>query len=435
MTTTRLSSMRPPGNWRWAFLLALALASVGQPALAQQGSDAYLDQARAILQRAPIVDGHNDLPMVIRDNLAGDVEGHDISMPAAYDTDIPRLRAGGVGAQFWSVYVPSTLPPLQAIRQQLEQFDIALRMIRLYPDDLLLATRVADIDKAFAENKIASLIGIEGGHTIVNSLGALRAYYELGARYMTLTHYHTHDWADSATDTARHGGLSEFGREVIREMNRLGMLVDLSHVSEDTMNDVLDVTAAPVIFSHSSARALTQHMRNVPDAVLKRVTDNGGLVMVTFIPDFVNDERRQWAEALEPITKDLATDAEWKAATEDYKKVHGQPPIGTLSQVADHIDYVARIAGHDHVGIGGDFYGQSGDDLVQGLEDVSRYPYLIAELLRRGWSEDNITRLTRGNLLRVLGQTEQVAQRLQSERPPSLLNFEADGPPVSEDPQ
>ncbi len=405
-------------------LLGCALVLGWQTVFADDSAGIYLEQARAILAKAPIVDGHNDLPMVIRDEFGGNVEGHDISVPASHDTDIPRLRAGGVGTQFWSIYVPSTLEPLQAVRQQLEQFDIALRMIRLYPDDLLLARNVADIEQARKENKIASLLGIEGGHTIVNSLGVLRAYYDLGARYMTLTHYHSNDWADSATDEARHNGLTGFGKEVVREMNRLGMLVDISHVSPKTMHDVLDVSAAPVIFSHSSALALTGHKRNVPDDVLKRVTGNGGVVMVTFIPDFVSDERRQWAEELDPILTDLTTDEEWKAATEEFKKTHGQPPPGTLAQVADHIDYVAKVAGHDHVGIGGDFYGQSGDDLVQGLEDVSRYPYLIAELLRRGWSEDNIARLTRGNLLRVFGQAETVARRLQTERPPSLLNFE-----------
>jgi len=429
LPTTKLDTRN-----RFSRLLLVSALLLGcQSALANQPADAYLEQAREILRKSPIVDGHNDLPMVIRDEYGGDVLAHDISVTAPHDTDIPRLRAGGVGAQFWSVYVPSTLTPLQAISVQLEQFDIAHRLIRQYPNDLMLATSVADISRAEQEGKIASLIGIEGGHTIVNSLGVLRAYYELGARYMTLTHFHSHDWADSATDTFNHGGLNEFGKEVVREMNRLGMLVDLSHVSEDSMNDALDTTEAPVIFSHSSAKALTQHLRNVPDAVLKRVTENGGLVMVTFIPDFVNDERRKWAEALDPITRNLTTEAEWKAAAEEYKRTHGEPPIGTLSQVADHIDYVARIAGHDHVGIGGDFYGQSGDDLIQGLEDVSRYPYLIAELLSRGWSEQNIAKLTSKNFLRVFAGAEKVSQRLQKERPPSLLEFAAGNEVASED--
>ncbi len=405
-------------------LLGFALVVGWQPVFAEDQADAHLEQARAILAKAPIVDGHNDLPMVIRDEFGGNVEGHDISVPASHDTDIPRLRAGGVGTQFWSVYVPSSVPPLQAVRQQLEQIDIALRMIRLYPGDLMLAKSVADIEQARKDGKIASLLGIEGGHTIVNSLGVLRAYYDLGVRYMTLTHYHTNDWADSATDDARHGGLTGFGKEVVHEMNRLGMLVDISHVSPETMNDVLDVTEAPVIFSHSSAMALTKHKRNVPDDVLRRVTLNDGIVMVTFIPDFVSDERRLWAEELDPLTRDLETEAEWAAVAGEYKKTHGEPPPGTLAQVADHIDYVAKVAGFEHVGIGGDFYGQSGDDLVEGLEDVSRYPYLIAELLRRGWSEENIARLTRGNLLRVFRDTEKIAQRLQGERPPSLMNFE-----------
>ena len=405
-------------------VLGFALLLGWQSALADHHADPYLERARAILKTAPLIDGHNDLPMLIRDEFGGDVEGHDISVRASNDTDLPRLREGGVGTQFWSVYVPSSLPPLQAIRQQLEQIDIALRIIRLYPDDLMLATSVADIETARKDGKIASLIGVEGGHTIVNSLGVLRAYYDLGARYMTLTHYHTNDWADSATDVARHEGLTGFGKEVVREMNRLGMMVDISHVSAGTMNDVLDVTEAPVIFSHSSARALTKHDRNVPDDVLKRVTKNDGIVMVTFIPDFVNDDRRQWAEELAPLTKDLTTEAEWTAVAEEYKKTHGQPPLGTLVQVADHVEYVARVAGIDHVGIGGDFYGQSGDDLIQGLEDVSRYPYLIAELLRRGWSDEDVAKLTRGNLLRVFAKVEQIAHRLQDERPPSLMNYE-----------
>lgn len=388
-----------------------------------QPTETYLGQANRILAEAPLVDGHNDLPYVIRERFGRNVEGHDLTVVAEGDTDIPRLRKGGVGTQFWSVYVPSSLSKLDAMRNQLEQFDIAHRLVNLYPDDFMLATSVADIEQARREGKIASLIGVEGGHTIVNSLGALRSYYDLDARYMTLTHFHTNDWADSATDESRHEGLTEFGKEVVREMNRLGMIVDLSHVSADTMNDALDVTQAPVIFSHSSARALTAHDRNVPDDVLKRVTANGGVVMVTFIPSFVNEANREWGIELFELTKHTTTEAEELAIEKQYRIDHGEPPLATLKDVADHIEHVAKVAGYDHVGIGGDFYGQTGDSLVQGLEDVSRYPYLVAELLERGWSEENIAKLTRGNLLRVFAGVEETAKRLQAERPPSLLAF------------
>lgn len=384
-----------------------------------------LERARQLLDAAPVFDGHNDLPWVIREKFEGDVEGYDISKPAKFDTDIPRLREGRVGTQFWSVYVPSSLTPLEAMQAQLEQIDIARRMIALYPDDLQLATSVADIEAALQAGRIASLLGMEGGHSIVNSLGALRAYHALGVRYMTLTHFHSNDWADSATDEARHEGITEFGREVIREMNRLGMLVDLSHVSVDTMNDVLDVAEAPVIFSHSSARELTDHVRNVPDSVLKRLARNGGVVMVTFIPAYVSEKRREWEDGMIPLLKTATTDAEWEEIGRAYRKEHGKPPSATLADVADHIEHVAKVAGIDHVGIGSDFYGAEGDDLVEGLEDVSRFPYLVAELLQRGWSDEDVAKLTRGNLVRVLSEAEQAAIRLQQERPPSLLTFEA----------
>jgi membrane dipeptidase len=383
-----------------------------------------LERAQQILATAPIVDGHNDLPWVIREKFAGDVEGYDISRRAEFDTDIPRLREGQVGTQFWSVYVPSSLTPLEAAQAQLEQIDIARRMIDLYPDDLQFATSVADIEAARQQGRIASLLGMEGGHSIVNSLGALRAYYALGVRYMTLTHFHTNDWADSATDVARHEGLTEFGREVVREMNRLGMIVDLSHVSIDTMNDVLDVADAPVMFSHSSARELTDHARNVPDEVLKRVAKNGGVVMVTFIPAYVNEDRREWEDGMIPLLKAVKTEAEWEEVGKAYREEHGKPPLATLGDVADHIEHVADVAGVDHVGIGSDFYGAEGDDLVEGLEDVSRFPYLVAELLQRGWSDEDIAKLTRTNLLRVFAEAEQAAIRLQQERPPSLMRFD-----------
>lgn len=392
-------------------------------AQAQDGGEA-LEHAKEVLRAAPVVDGHNDLPWVIREKFAGDVEGYDISVRAQYDTDLPRLREGIVGTQFWSVYVPSSMTPLEAMTAQLEQIDIAHRVIRMYPDDLMLATNIADIDAAKEQGRIASLLGMEGGHSIVNSLGTLRSYYDLGVRYMTLTHFHSNDWADSATDTARHEGITEFGREVVREMNRLGMLVDLSHVSAETMNDVLDIAEAPIIFSHSSARALTNHTRNVPDSVLRRMPENGGVVMVTFIPAYVSEERRAWEDGLIPLTMNTTSDAEYESIGRQYREDNGQPPIATLSDVADHIEYVANVAGHDHVGIGSDFYGAQGDELIEGIEDVSRFPHLIAELVRRGWSDENLAKLSRGNLLRAFSYAENVAARLQKERPPSQKTIE-----------
>jgi len=404
-------------------LLACVALTMWQLAVSQD-EDAALERATRILRSAPVVDGHNDLPWVIREKFGGDVEGYDISVRAQYDTDLPRLRKGVVGTQFWSVYVPSPLSPLEAMTAQLEQIDIAQRIINMYPDDLMFAGSVADIESAMEQGKIASLFGMEGGHPIVNSLGALRSYYDLGVRYMTLTHFNSHDWADSATDDARHEGITEFGREVVREMNRLGMLVDLSHVSAESMNDVLDVAEAPVIFSHSSARGLTNHVRNVPDGVLERMDENGGVVMVTFIPAYVSEERREWEVGMIPLIKDLKTSAEEEEVMLSYREEHGAPPLATLSDVADHIEYVARVAGHDHVGIGSDFYGAEGDELIEGIDDVSGFPNLIAELVRRGWSDENLAKLSRENLLRAFGEAEKVAAELQQARPPSLRTIE-----------
>ncbi len=404
-------------------LLACAALTMWQSANSQD-EDAALARATSILQSAPIVDGHNDLPWVIREKFGGDVEGYDISVRAQYDTDLPRLREGIVGTQFWSVYVPSSLSPQEAMTAQLEQIDIAQRIINMYPDDLMFAASVADIDSAMEQGKIASLLGMEGGNPIVNSLGALRSYYGLGVRYMTLTHHHSNDWADSASGDGRHEGITEFGREVIREMNRLGMLVDLSHASVETMNDVLDVAEAPVIFSHSSARRITDHVRNVPDSVLQRMNENGGVVMVTFVPKYVSEARREYEVGMAPFIKDLTTEAEEKEAVELYRKEHGPPPLATLADVADHIEYVAKVAGHDHVGIGSDFWGAEDDDLIQGIEDVSRYPKLIAELVRRGWSDENLAKLSRGNVLRAFAAAEIAAAKLQQARPPSLKTIE-----------
>ena len=405
-------------------ILAIAAALLISDAVFSQAGDADLERARRVLRDAPVVDGHNDLPWVIREKFGGNVEGYDVSVRAQYDTDLPRLREGLVGAQFWSVYVPSSMTPIEAMTAQLEQIDIARRIINMYPDDLVFAASVADIEAAREQGKIASLFGIEGGHTIANSLGALRSYYDLGVRYMTITHFHSHDWADSATDDARHEGITEFGREVIREMNRLGMLVDLSHVSPETMNDVLDVAVAPVIFSHSSARSLTDHARNVPDSVLERIKDNGGVVMVTFIPQYVSEERRQWDTGVRPFLRSATTDAEEQEIIRAYSEEHGAAPVATLSDVANHIEYVARVAGHDHVGLGSDFYGATGDDLIHGIEDVSRFPHLLAELARRGWSDENLAKLSRDNLLRAFAEAEQIAARLRKERPPSLKTIE-----------
>ncbi len=405
-------------------LMALAAVVPWHVTLSQE-PDSPLQRARAILDEFPVIDGHNDLPWVIREKFARNVEGYDISRVSEYDTDIPRLREGRVGAQFWSVWVPSSLTPLEALQAQLEQIDIALRMIARYPDHLQLATSVADVEDARVHGRIASLLGMEGGHAIVNSLGALRSFYNLGVRYMTLTHFHSNDWADSATGDVLHEGLTDFGREVVREMNRMGMLVDLSHVSADTMNDVLEVTEAPVIFSHSSARTLTDHVRNVPDSVLKRMAENGGVVMVTFIPAYVNEARREWERGMIPLLKNVTTDAEWEQVGVQYREEHGTPPLATLVDVADHIEHVAQVAGIDHVGIGSDFYGATGDELIEGLEDVSGFPNLIAELLNRGWSDEDVGKLARGNLLRTFAEAEAVARRLQTERPPSLKIFDS----------
>jgi membrane dipeptidase len=403
----------------------LVLVSGASAAAAQ--TDAALERARRILRSTPLVDGHNDLPWAIRERVGAprDVERYDLRGSVPGHTDLARLQRGMVGAQFWSVYVPGEIRDSGYARVQLEQIDIARRVIARYPDRLAPAYTAADVEREFKRGRIASFLGMEGGHAIENSLGALRAYYALGARYMTLTHNVTLDWADAALDSARHGGLTEFGREVVREMNRLGMLVDLSHVSPATMSDVLDVTQAPVIFSHSSARALVNHGRNVPDSILARLPQNGGVVMVTFVPDFVSREVAAWAEAHQQESKRLeaaVTDGgERRRLLETWIEAHPRPRA-TLGQVADHVDHVRRVAGADHVGIGSDFDGI--DYVPVGLEDVSAFPALFAELVRRGWSDQDLRKLAGENLLRVLRQAEGVAQRLQRERPPSTRTIE-----------
>ena len=356
--------------------------------LAAQESD-FLGRARALHRATPVIDGHNDFPMALLEhNAQRSLDALDIRQPQPkIHTDIPRLRQGGLGGQFWSVYVPATLKGADAVTATLQQIDVVYRMVRRYPDTFELATTAGDVERIFKAGRIASMIGMEGGHSIDNSLATLRMFHALGARYMTLTHSTNIAWADSGTDKPALGGLSPFGEEVVREMNRLGMLVDLSHTSPGTMDDAIRVSAAPVIFSHSDARALNDHGRNVPDAVLRALAKNGGIVMVTFVPGFLR--------------------ADGKA---------------TMTDAADHMDHVRKLAGVDHVGIGGDFDGISTGP--SGLEDVSKYPALTAELLRRGWPETDVRKALGLNVLRVMRRAEEVAARLQKERAPSVATIE-----------
>jgi membrane dipeptidase len=365
---------------------------------------AALTAARDLLRRHPLVDGHNDLAWNIRRESGADLGRVDLPAPVrGTHTDLPRLRRGGVGAQFWSVYVPGTLQGDAAVTATLEQIDVVHRMIDGHPDDLELALTADDVERAFSRGRIASLLGAEGGHSIANSLGVLRMLHRLGVRYLTLTHNVNVPWADSATDDPVAGGLTAFGREVVREMQRLGMLVDLSHVSADTARDVLQIAAAPVVFSHSSARAVCDHPRNVPDDVLRRLAAGGGVCMVTFVPDFVSPQLRAWNLELtaEMERRGLdRTDSVMRDVVAAQHLADRPRPRATLAQAADHIDHVRRVAGVDHVGIGGDYDGT--DELPDGLEDVACYPALIAELLTRGWGEDDCVKLIGGNVLRAL---------------------------------
>ncbi|MEO5579230.1 MAG: dipeptidase, partial [Gemmatimonadaceae bacterium] len=336
-------------------------------------------------------------------------------------TDLERLKQGMVGAQFWSVYIPGEVGDSGFARVQMEQIDIARRFIAKYPDRLQWALTVKDIRNTFKKKKIGSLLGLEGGHAIENSLGSLRMYYDLGARYMTLTHNVTLDWADAAADSAKHGGLTEFGKEVVREMNRMGMLVDLSHVSPGTMSDALDVTEAPVIFSHSNARALVDVPRNIPDSILRRLPANGGVAMITFVTAFTSSEAAAHAQlegraGNEARRKHGGNQAAISAEVDAWVASNPRPVV-TIAQVVDHIEHVRKVAGIDHVGIGGDFDGIS--VTVKGLEDVSTYPALFAELVHRGWSDGDMKKLAGENVLRVLGRAEAVAARLKGTRAPS----------------
>ena len=395
----------------------------------------YQHRIDHVLSQTPLIDGHNDLPWEIRERFKGDVAAVNLAadtrhLPlqagqAALMTDIPRLRAGHVGAQFWSVWIPVSTQGFEAVQMTLEQIDLVKRMAAQYPADFAMAYSAADIRRIHKSHKIASLIGIEGGHQINNSLAVLRQMYDAGARYMTLTHTTNTPWADSATDAPAHHGLTPFGIEVVKEMNRIGMLVDLSHVSPDTMRAALAASQAPIIFSHSSARALDDHPRNVPDDVLHAVAANGGIVMVNFAPPYVSEARNRWEadHAAERTRFDsppyaglyIGQPERAKAALTEWEAQHPMP-VTTLAQVADHVEHIRQVAGIDHVGIGSDFDGIP--DAPVGLEGVDRYPALLEELMRRGWSDADIAKLAGENLLRVLGKAEEVSQRLQGASKP-----------------
>ncbi len=380
------------------------------------------DAARRLHRRGPLIDGHNDLPWHYLDKVKRKFSQLDVaeSQPQLM-TDIPRLREGGVGGQFWSVYVNVSNKGAVAVRATMEEIDVVVELARRYPEDLELAYTADDVERIFDSGKIASMIGMEGGHSIDNSLATLRMFYRLGARYMTLTHSRNTPWADSATDRPAHGGLTEFGKEVVREMNWLGMLVDLSHVSPETMHDALDVTEAPVIYSHSSARSLCDHPRNVPDDVLKRLPENGGVVMVTFVPAFVSQkvrdhDARRDAELDRLRSLPNADEASLRDGLASWNRDHPEPRA-TLSQVADHIDHIRDVAGIDHLGIGADFDGITSVPL--GLEDVSKYPDLTRELLSRGYADEDVLKILGGNVLRVMRAAEAISQKLRAERGPS----------------
>lgn len=392
---------------------ALLLLLLVFPATISAQEDAALQRARRLLATMPIFDGHNDLPWEIRVNDISrmSVAKYPLRTRAPGQTDFPRLKQGGVGAQFWSVYIPGEARDSGYARMQLEQIDIARTMIAMYPDELELALSAADVTRIRASGKIASLLGMEGGHAIENSLGALRAYYALGVRYMTLTHNVTLNWADAAADIARYEGLTDFGREVVREMNRLGMIVDLSHVSVATMHDALDASGAPVMFSHSSARAVLDHPRNVPDDVLARLPQNGGVVMVTFVSGFISSGQREWAQAMQRAVGGVTDTTARRQAIRTWREQHPEPKA-TVAELADHVEHVRRVAGIDHVGLGGDYDGTTG--LPDGMEDVTGYPLLFAELIRRGWTDQELLKLAGGNMLRVLQQAERVRDQLAS---------------------
>jgi membrane dipeptidase len=382
----------------------------------------------------PVLDGHNDLPWELRLQAGGDLDRLDVSQRVSTTaTDLPRLRAGGVGAQFWSVYAPSNLQGDVAVTQTLEQVDLVHRLVQRYAGDLALATTADEVEAAMASGRIASLMGAEGGQSIGSSMGALRTLHRLGVRYVTLTHNDNVPWADSATDVPTAGGLTRFGVEVVREMNRLGVLVDLSHVSTDTMRDALAAAEAPTIFSHSCARAVTDSPRNVPDDVLATMSAGGGVCMVAFVPEFLTEEAAAWrVAAFEAAARDGVDGTDYPAFmawAAGYTRAHPKP-AATVADVVRHIEHVREVAGVDHVGLGGDYDGT--DVMPVGLEDVTGYPKVLAALVERGWSADDLARLAHRNAIRALRDAEDVARDLEGRRPPSTATIaELDGPALT----
>jgi membrane dipeptidase len=413
--------------------LALLLAA---PLMISAGPASYETRVANVLAKTPLIDGHNDWAETLTDK-AGDARWTmDLTRldPAKYNTDITRLRAGHVGGQFWSVYVDANLPGPEQVKSTLDQIGLMKSIFQRYPNVFVPAVTAADVRRIHASGRIASMLGVEGGGQIDGSFSVLRAYRALGASYLTLTHVKTIEWADSATDNPQHDGLTKFGEAVVHELNRLGMLVDLSHVSEDTMIDALRVSKAPVIFSHSSARALDDHPRDVSDKVLKLLAQNGGVIMVNYAPSYVSDERRQWEAARNAERARynsppygglyIGQPERAKAAMAEWEKAHPRPPV-TLAMVADHIDHVVKIAGIDHVGIGSDFDGV--ESLPDGLDSVATYPALLAELMRRGWSDEMIGKLAGGNVLRVMEGAERVAASMTKEPPATATIKMLDG--------
>ena len=413
-----------------AFLALVTALALAAPAHAQRITDEQAAAtAKAALEAAPVFDGHNDVPNQLRSRLNNQINGFDFSDtltppdPEAkappMHTDLKRLRAGKVGAQFWSVYVGHTDNEPVAVQQTIEQIDVTKRLIARYPADMRYADSAEQVEIAMGEGRIASLLGIEGGYSIGSNLGVLRQFYAMGVRYMTLTHNFNTPWADAATDAPRHNGLTDFGKDVVREMNRIGMLVDLSHVSEKVMHDTLDVARAPVIFSHSGARAVTAHPRNVPDSVLKRLPENGGVVMVVALPRFINEELRQWdarraGEAARLRVVHLGNPAAADAALKEWLAANPEPK-SPLTDVADHIDHIRKVAGIEHIGIGADYDGMPSGPV--GMEDVSGYPALFTELARRGYSQVELELIASRNILRAMRDAETYARGAADQLP------------------